>query len=95
MSFKNKLEEFLKQEKKCTAAGVIGVIVGVILVLALAFGILCFEAWICMLLWNWFVVGMLGFANLYMENIWMMWGVMLLCSILFKSHNYNNSNNKD
>ena len=95
MSFKNDFEKFLKQEKEYTTAEIIGVIIGVILVLALVFGILCFEAWICMLLWNWFVVGMLGFANLYMENIWMMWGVMLLCNILFKNSNYNSNNKKD
>lgn len=94
MSFKNDFEELLKKEKEYTTAKVIGIIIGVILVLALAFGILCFEAWICMLLWNWFVVGMLGFANLYMENIWMMWGVILLCNILFKSHSTVN-NKKD
>lgn len=94
MSFKNEFEELLKKEKKYTAVEVIGVIIGVIIVLALAFGLLCLEAWICMLLWNWFVVGMLGFSNLYMENIWMMWGVILLCDILFKGHSYN-SNNKD
>ena len=94
MSFKNDLNDFLKQEKEHTTAEVIGIIIGVIIVLALAFGLLCFEAWICMLLWNWFVVGMLGFANLYMENIWMMWGVILLCNILFKSPHYSN-NKKD
>ena len=87
-------DKLLKQEKKRTRAEIVGVVIGVIILLALAFGLLCFEAWICMLLWNWFVVGMLGFANLYMKNIWMMWGVMLLCNILFKSHNYN-SNKKN
>lgn len=91
MSFKNDFEELLKKERERTAAEVIGIIIGVIIILALAFGLLCLEAWICMLLWNWFVVGMLGFANLYMESIWMMWGVILLCNILFKSHSYNNN----
>lgn len=95
MSFKNDLNDFLKQEKEHTAAEIIGVIIGVIIVLALAFGLLCLEAWIGMLLWNWFVVGMLGFANLYMENIWMMWGVILLCNILFKSHNTVNGKKND
>lgn len=94
MNFKNEFEDLLKKEKKYTTAEVIGVIIGVIIVLALVFGLLCLEAWICMLLWNWFVVGMLGLTNLYMENIWMMWGVILLCNILFKSPHYN-SNNKD
>lgn len=95
MNFKNEFEDLLKKEEKYTTAEVIGIIIGVILVLALVFGLLCLEAWIGMLLWNWFVVGMLGFANLYMENIWMMWGVMLLCNILFKSPHYSNSNKKD
>jgi hypothetical protein len=94
MSFKNDLNDFLKQEKEHTIAEIVGVIIGVVLVLALAFGLLCLEAWIGMLLWNWFVVGMLGFTNLYMTNIWQMWGVILLCNILFKSPNFN-SGKKD
>lgn len=95
MSFKNDLNDFFEKERKHTAIEVISVIIGVIIVLALAFGLMCFEAWIGMLLWNWFVVGMLGFANLYMENIWMMWGVILLCNILFKSHNTANGKKND
>jgi sterol desaturase/sphingolipid hydroxylase (fatty acid hydroxylase superfamily) len=96
MFYKSELEKLLKKEdKKHTTAEVIGVIIGVIIVLALAFGLLCLEAWLAMLLWNWFVVGMLGFANLYMANIWQMWGVMLLCNILFKNRNYNYNNKKN
>ena len=33
--------------------------------------------------------------NLYMDNIWMMWGVILLCNILFKSHNTVNDKKND
>lgn len=94
MSYKKNLKDLFGKEKERTTTEVIGIVIGIIIVLAIVFGLLCFEAWIGMLLWNWFVVGMLGFANLYMENIWMMWGVILLCNILFKSHNYN-SNKKD
>jgi hypothetical protein len=83
-----------KEEKEYTAAEIIGIIIGVIFGLALAFGLLCLEAWICMLLWNWFVVDMLGLTQLYMANIWHMLGVKILCSILFKNHNYN-SNKKN
>jgi Kef-type K+ transport system membrane component KefB len=84
-------DKLLKKEKEHTAIEIIGIIIGVIFGLALAFGLLCLEAWICMLLWNWFVVDMLGLTQLYMANIWHMWGVKILCNILFKSRNYNSS----
>lgn len=87
-------DKLFKKEKEHTALEIIGIIIGIIFGLALAFGLLCLEAWICMLLWNWFVVDMLGLTQLYMANIWYMWGVRILFSILFKSHNYN-SKKKD
>ena len=95
MLSKNELEKLLKKlDGKRTAAEVIGVIVGVIIVLGIAFGLLCLEAWIAMMLWNWFFVDVLDLTQLYMANIWYMWGVKILCGILFKNRNYN-SNKKD
>lgn len=85
---------FKKEDKKRTTAEIIGIIIGIIIVLGIAFGLLCLEAWIAMMLWNWFFVNLLGLTQLYMANIWYMWGVMILCNILFKNRNYNN-NKKD
>lgn len=71
--------------------GCLGIILMVILVFAIAFGLSCLYAWIGMLLWNWVIVGELG---LFATEIgfWPMWGLVELCSILFKTHNYNNNN---
>lgn len=67
-------------------------IIMVIFLIALAFGISCLYAWVGMLLWNWVIVGELG---LFAAKIgfWPMWGLVELCSILFKTHNYNSNNN--
>ena len=61
----------------------------VILVLALAFGILCLEAWIGMLLFNW-VVGLFGGA--FALTFWQAFGVCVLLSFVggfFKSNSKN------
>ena len=58
-------------------------ILAIVLILALAFGFLCLEAWFVMLLWNavipllWVAAPELGF--------WAAMGLMLLCNILFGS----------
>lgn len=66
-------------------------ILAVIFILALAFGISCLYTWVGMLLWNWVIVGELGlFATKI--GFWPMWGLVELCSILFKTHNYNSNN---
>jgi hypothetical protein len=66
-------------------------IIAVIFVLALAFGISCFLAWVGMVLWNWVIVGELGLFATKID-FWPMWGLVELCSILFKTHNYNSNN---
>lgn len=56
-----------------------------ILVLAasLAFGVLCFEAWILMLLWNAVIPSLwVGAPSL---TFWLAFGLLLICNILFKS----------
>lgn len=56
-------------------------ILAFVLILALAFGVLCLEAWLVMLLWNavipliWATASTLGF--------WTAMGLILLCNILF------------
>lgn len=64
-------------------------IVVVIFAIALAFGISCLYAWIGMLLWNW--VMPIIWASVPVMEFWPMWGLVELCSILFKSHSIGNS----
>lgn len=80
-------DKLLKKKKNYTALEVIGVIIGIIAIFALAFGLLCFEVWIAMLLWNALLIPMFGAPEI---TFWPMWGIILLCNILFKSHNFNN-----
>ena len=63
-------------------------IIMVILLLALTFGVSCFLAWIGMLLWNWVIVGEFGLFTTKI-GFWPMWGLIMLCGILFRSHNTN------
>ena len=57
----------------------IGIVVGA---LALAFGVMCFQAWFVMLLWNWIAVKLFGLPVI---GFWMAFGLRWLCSLLFKS----------
>jgi hypothetical protein len=68
-------------------------LVVVIFLIALAVGISCLYAWIGMLLWNW-VMPMI-WAGAPVMTFWPMWGLIELCSILFKTHNYNSNNNNN
>lgn len=54
----------------------------IVLAIALAFGLSCFYAWIGMLLWNW--VMPIIWASAPIMEFWPMWGLVELCSILFK-----------
>ena len=64
----------------------------IIFAIALAFGLSCLYAWCGMLLWNW-VMPMI-WVEAPVMTFWPMWGLVELCSILFKTQNFNN-NNKD
>ena len=62
----------------------------VILALALVFGVVCFEAWIGMLLFNW-VMGLFGCA--FALTFWQAFGVCALLSFVggfFTSSSKNN-----
>lgn len=86
MNYNKLFEDAKENDYGCLA------IIGIILfVIALAFGISCLYAWIGMLLWNW-VMPIIWEAAPVME-FWPMWGLVELCSILFKAHNYNSNNN--
>lgn len=57
----------------------VGIVIGAI---ALTFGVMCLQAWLVMLLWNWIAVGLFGAPVL---SFWIAFGLRWLCSLLFKS----------
>lgn len=58
---------------------IIGIAIGAI---AWTFGIMCLQAWLVMLLWNWVVVELFGAPVL---GFWMAFGLSWLCALLFKT----------
>jgi hypothetical protein len=58
-----------------------GLILAILLIFALAFGIMCFEAWIAMLIWNYVVVAL--FATLPIIGFWQMFLILMLINIVF------------
>ena len=68
-------------------------LVAFIIALALIFAFSCLNAWVAMLLWNW-VMPMI-WAEVPIMAFWPMWGLVELCSILFKSKNFDTGNNED
>ena len=58
-----------------------GLILVILLIFALAFGIMCFEAWIAMLIWNCVVVAL--FATLPIVGFWQMFLILMLINIVF------------
>ena len=67
--------------------GCFGLIIVFIIAIAIAFGISCLYAWAAMVLWNWVLFDYLAIAP--KMTFWPMWGLVELCSILFKNHNFN------
>jgi hypothetical protein len=66
--------------------GWFGLVGAIVLILAVVFGILCLETWLAMALWNGCAVPAVAVLN--EVGFWQMWGITLLCNILFKSvHN--------
>lgn len=58
-------------------------IIGIIIrAIAWGFGVMCLQAWLVMLLWNWIAVDLFGAPIL---GFWMAFGLRWLCSLLFKS----------
>lgn len=55
----------------------------IIFALALAFGILCLEGWLLMLLWNAVIPAI--FIGAPTLHFWGAVGLILICNILFKS----------
>ena len=56
------------------------------------FGVICFQSWLVMLLWNWVMVDLFGTPIL---NFWMAFGLRWLCFLLFKSKVTINKKSKD
>lgn len=66
-------------------------LLAIIIVLALVFGVVCFEAWIGMLIFNW-VMGLFGVA--FVLTFWQAFGVCILLSFVggfFKSSSSSSS----
>jgi hypothetical protein len=61
---------------------VVGIILAIIVVCAIAFGIDCFIVWIAMLLWNNCLTAVIPVDTV---NFWPMYGLYLLSNILFKT----------
>ena len=68
---------------------IIGIIVGAI---AWCFGVMCLQAWLVMLLWNWVAVDLFGAPVL---GFWKAFGLHWLCSLLFKSKVTVNKKSED
>jgi hypothetical protein len=64
--------------------GCCALIIAIVLILGLVFGLLCLEAWVAMSLWNGCAVP--AVSVLSEVSFWQMWGISLLCNILFKSY---------
>lgn len=62
--------------------GIFVTILIIAFVLALAFGALCLEGWLVMLLWNAVIVSVFGAPTL---SFWLSVGILLLCNLLFKA----------
>lgn len=71
---------FNNYDFKDTTLGIGIIILVVILGLGLAFGLICFEGWLVMLLWNAILVPLFGIGAL---KFWWAVGLMFLCNILF------------
>lgn len=71
----------------------LGLIIVFIIAVAIAIGLSFLYAWVAMLLWNW-VMPMI-WAGAPVMTFWPMWGLLELCSLLFKTHNFNSNTNSN
>lgn len=71
---------FNRYDFKDVSLGIGVIILLVILSLGLAFGLMCLEGWLVMLLWNAVLVPLFGIGAL---KFWWAVGLMLLCNFLF------------
>lgn len=64
----------------------------VVLALAVVFGMMCFQSWLVMLLWNWVMVSVF---DLPVISFWIAFGLRWLGHLLFTSNVNFSSSNKD
>ena len=70
-------------EDSYSVGAAVGATIAIVLVcLALAFGSMCFQAWLVMLLWNWVAVNLFGLPVI---GFWLAFGLRWLCGLLFRS----------
>lgn len=77
----DRLKEFC--EEHSGGIGCLMVLLVVVLIIGFAFGILCLEGWIVMLLWNAVICSL--WASAPHLSFWLAVGLVLLCNILFKA----------
>ena len=77
----NKLTEFC--EEHSTKAGCLMVFLVFVFIIGFAFGLLCLEGWLVMLLWNAVVCAL--WTSAPHLSFWLAVGLVLLCNILFKA----------
>ena len=70
-------------EDKFDDFGCGALIIILVMALALVFGIMCFEAWIAMLIWNYVVVVL--FTALPVIGFWQMFLILMLINIVLGS----------
>jgi hypothetical protein len=61
-------------------ANILGWLVGILIVLGLAFGLMCLSGWLIMLVWNATLPAIFGFTTL---TFWQAFGLHLLVWLLF------------
>ena len=52
----------------------------IVFAVGVCFGIMCLQAWLVMLLWNWVAVALF---NAPVLTFWVAFGLRMLCSLLF------------
>ncbi len=55
-------------------------------------GFVAFFGWIVMLLWNWLMPDLFGLKQV---NYWKAWGLLALCTVLFKGFGTGSSNSRN
>ena len=84
----NKLLDAMTKKEDDLGCG--AYLIAVIIVVAIIFAFSFLNAWVAMLLWNWAMP--MIWAGAPVMTFWPMWGLVELCSILFKTRNYNKNN---
>lgn len=82
-----KLGKFFEEYSFGTA--LLACILVLVIAAGIAFGAICLEGWILMLLWNAVICSL--WATAPTLTFWLSVGLMLICNILFNTVHYNRS----